>query len=156
MFIKKFCTCATTKSPSVFKLLKTQHNEFIEKYTKWYVSFALGIAGFFSGTTHYLVHCGKGSWNEFLKTTRTAIDNELNENYDTEQKINIDNALKQFKFNRHSIFNIIIIPGAPFAVNMFTTGLFGAVVGYGAGRYWPIALPVILTYNYLNGSLDKE
>lgn len=150
----------------VAKTIKQYHNNFLTRFASKKLTTLGGVLGMGCGFVYLGEHYSNIVYNNTAVAYNDAIDaiDVLKPpRLPTKQAKKLDFSLITVTFDNNgepdvalkkiqpgkNPFSMVIIPEAPFSVNLFTTGITGAVVGSVYATYWPITLPVTFLWNIL-------
>lgn len=138
-------------SSKIITQIGVHHTNYLKMFHNKKLCGLVGVIGMFSGITHCATYYTKASWNYAIdevnsEENKSVLDELFGlKNEKDKQKLELDN----FKYKSWSVFDYVIIPDAPLGLNLFTTGMTGAVLGYGCALYFPVTIGGVLMYNII-------
>ena len=145
---------------SLLSKISSYHSAYIAKFYNKKLAGVGSFVGACCGLMYMTEYYGKKTYNnaadEWNKSIQTnGVDKKI-KIFGSEFEVN-DNV-KEFSFPKiikyKNPFSLIIIPSAPYSVNMLTTMITGGGIGYLYAVYFPITIPSTIIYNLV--TYDEE
>jgi hypothetical protein len=134
--------------------LSAYHSTYIKRFYNRKLAGVGAVIGAWCGLSYVSEYYGKRSWNWMIDSIEDSTKKEIKiekKKSSEFDKVNVEfiilsnSDLQKHKYK--NVFSLVIIPRAPFGVNMFTTMSTGSVLGYIGMVYFPFTIVGAIIYN---------
>ena len=145
---------------SILTKISSYHSMYISRFYNKKIAGVGTFVGACCGLTYLTEYYSKKAYNKTANEWNKIANEKNNKNSITIFGTRISDGNDEFilpKINKYkNPFSVIIMPSAPYSVNLLTTMITGGLLGYTYAVYFPISIPSTIVYNLVTYNDDDN